>query len=55
MTPSKITEGLLSTGFTQLIFSSKKERVESFEKALDFHPMALWGLQLNLPLRHFTD
>ena len=29
--------------------------VESFEKALDFQPMALLDLKWNLPLRRFTD
>ena len=55
MTPSKITEGLLHAGFMQLFFNSKKERVESFEKALYFRPMALWDLKWKLPLRRFTD
>ena len=39
MTPSKITEGLLYTGFMQLFFNSKKKKkVENSEKAfrLDF-------------------
>ena len=36
MTPSKITKGLLHAGFMKLFFNGKKERVESFEKALDF-------------------
>ena len=45
MTPSKITECLLHAGFMQLFFNSKKERVESFEKALYFRPMALWDLK----------
>ena len=40
MTPSKITEGLLYAGFKQLFLNSKK-KIENFEKALDFQPMAL--------------
>ena len=40
MIPSKITEGLLYAGFVQLFFNSKK-RVESFEMALNFQPVAL--------------
>ena len=40
MTPSKITESLLYAGFVQLFFNSKK-RVESFEMALNFQPVAL--------------
>ena len=41
MTPSKITEDLLYARFMQLFFNSEKKKVESFEKALDFQPMAL--------------
>ena len=41
MTPSKITEDLLYAGFMQLFFNSEKKKVESFEKALYFQPMAL--------------
>ena len=40
MTPSKITEGFLYTGFMQLFFNCKK-RVESFEMALNFQLVAL--------------
>ena len=54
MTPSKITESLLYAGFVQLFFNSKK-RVESFEMALNFQPVALQDFKWNLPLRRFTD
>ena len=40
MTPLKRSEGLLYAGFMQVFLNSKK-KVENFEKALDFQPMAL--------------
>ena len=41
MTPLKRSEGLLYAGFMQVFLNSKKKKVENFEKALDFQPMAL--------------